>query len=59
MEGKAQDPRIHRAAMKMARRFVNIIAGILMDNEKPEALRQAYFVAKDGIEEFKAGKDGG
>ena len=45
--------------MKMARRFVNIIAGILMDDEKPEALRQAYFVAKDGIEEFKAGKDGG
>jgi hypothetical protein len=55
VESASTDPVIHTAAMKMARKFVWIIQALLMDHEKIEALKQAYLVAREGLEEFKAG----
>ena len=58
VESEPTDARTHAVASKMARRFVCIIQAILMDHERPEALRQAYMVARDGLEEFEAKRNG-
>jgi hypothetical protein len=48
------DQRTHAIASKLARRFVFIILAILKEHEQPEALRQAYMVARDGLEELRS-----
>ncbi len=58
VESQPTDERTHAIASKMARRFVFIIQAILMEHEKPEALRQAYTVAREGLEEFKTKGNG-
>jgi len=46
------DPAVHAAAMKMARRFVWIIQAVLREEERLEALREAYNVAREELETF-------
>jgi hypothetical protein len=59
VESQPADPQIHEAAIKMARRFVWIIQAILRDEERGDALREAYAIAREELEAFKARKDGG
>jgi hypothetical protein len=59
VESQAADPQIHEAAMKMARRFVWIIQAILRDEERGDALREAYQVAREGLEAYGDRQAGG
>jgi hypothetical protein len=59
VESQAADPLVHEAAMKMARRFVWIIQAILREEERGDALREAYQVAREELEAFETRKDGG
>ena len=52
IENQATDAFTHETAVRMAREFVRIISGILMEHERPEALRQAYIVARRGLQEY-------
>jgi hypothetical protein len=58
VESQPTDEHTHAIASKLARRFVFTIQAILMEHEKPEALRQAYLVAREGLEEFRSKDDG-
>jgi hypothetical protein len=58
VESQLTDEYTHAIASKMARRFVFIIKAILMEHEKPEALRQAYLAAREGLEECRCKEDG-
>ena len=51
------DPVIHETARRIAGRFVYIIQAILRDEERGDALREAYRVAVEELQTF-AGKDG-
>lgn len=48
------DPAVHVAAVKMARRFVWMIQAILREEERIDALREAYIVAREELEAFQA-----
>lgn len=48
------DPAVHASAVKMARRFVWIIQAVLREEERIEALREAYKVAREELEAFQA-----
>jgi hypothetical protein len=50
------DPDIHRAACLIARRFTSMVAGILRDEEKGEAEREGYLIAREVIEQLQAHK---
>jgi hypothetical protein len=50
------DPEIHRAACVIARRFAAMMSGILRDEEKGEAEREGYLIAREVIEQFQAHK---
>ena len=54
--GNAQpcDPAVHAAAVRMARRFVWIIQAVLREEERIDALREAYNVAREELEAFQA-----
>jgi len=52
VESEPTDPVTHFIAMRMAQKFVDIISGILMECERAEALRQAYQVARWGLESY-------
>lgn len=52
------DPRTHEAARRIAGRFVFIIQAILREEERADALREAYQVAVEELEAFAAGKEG-
>ena len=54
----AADPDIHRAACLIARRFADMISGILRDEEKGDAEREGYLIAREVIEQlhFSKGK---
>src|SRR4051812_18888121 len=49
------DPRIHEAATRMAKRFVWVIQAILRDEERGDALREAYQIAREELEAYRAG----
>lgn len=49
------DPRIHEAATKMARRFVWVIQAILREEERGDALREAYQIAREELEAYQPG----
>ncbi len=51
----AADPDIHKAACIIARRFANMIAGILRDEERGEAEREGYLIAREVIEQMTKG----
>lgn len=53
IDSQATDPAVHVAAMKMAKQFVWIIQAILRDEERGDALREAYRVAREGLEEYR------
>jgi hypothetical protein len=57
VENRPADPRVHEAAMRMAKRFVWVIQAILMEEERGDALREAYMIARHEWETFKG--DGG
>jgi hypothetical protein len=48
------DPAVHAAAVRMARRYVCILEAVLNDEQRIEALRQAYIVAREELEAFQA-----
>lgn len=52
IESQSCDPRVHQAAMDMAREIVRVFSGILMNSEKHAALTEAYRVAREGLEAF-------
>jgi hypothetical protein len=58
VESHAADPTVHEAAMKMARQFVWIIQAVLRDEEKGDALREAYRVAREGLESYASARSG-
>jgi hypothetical protein len=56
---QAADPHIHECARKIAGRFVWIIQAILREEERGDALREAYTVAVEEIEAMKHGQERG
>ncbi len=48
------DPAVHAAAITIARHFVWIIQAVLREEERIEALREAYNVAREELEAFQA-----
>ena len=50
------DPEIHHAARQIARRFTHMVAAILRDEEKGEAEREGYLIAREVIEELQRSK---
>ena len=44
------DPKTHEAARRIAQRYVEMIAGLLRDEEKGEAMREAYLIAREVME---------
>ena len=59
IESQAANPEIHARAMKMARQFVWIIQALLRDEERGDAMQEAYRVAREGLEEFQYAMAGG
>jgi hypothetical protein len=53
------DPRIHETATRMARRFVWVIQAILREEERGDALREAYEIAREELEAYANGKRAG
>ena len=51
------DPAIHRAACLIARRFTDMVSGILRDEEKGEAEREGYLIAREVIENLQLSKE--
>ena len=51
------DPAIHRAACLIARRFADMISGILRDEEKGEAEREGYLIAREVIESLQLSRE--
>ena len=49
-------PEIHEAAILIARRFANMMAGILRDEERGDAEREGYLIAREVIEQLNAYK---
>jgi hypothetical protein len=48
------DPAVHAAAITIARSFVWIIQAILREEERNDALREAFNVAREELEVFQA-----
>jgi hypothetical protein len=46
------DPDVHRAACDIAKRFTAMMLGILRDEERHDAEREAYILAREVIEEL-------
>jgi hypothetical protein len=46
---------IYKAACIIARRFTNMISGILRDEEKGDAEREGYRIAKEVLDELFKG----
>ncbi len=57
IESQAADPATHAAAARIARRCVGIIEPLLRQEEKPEAAREFYIVAREELEAFR-GREG-
>ena len=57
VESQAADPAVHAAAVRIARRSVGIIEPLLRQEEKPEAAREFYIVAREELEAFR-GREG-
>jgi hypothetical protein len=55
----AADPEIHRAACMISKRFAAMLSGILRDEEKGEAEREGYIIAREVMEELVTFKNGG
>jgi hypothetical protein len=51
------DPDIHRAARLIARRFADMMSGILRDEEKGEAEREGYLIAREVIEKLHLSRE--
>lgn len=58
LENQSADPRVHDAAVKMAKKFVWIISAILREDERGLAMNEAYRVAREGLEAFNAEGNG-
>jgi hypothetical protein len=55
LENGPADPRVHDAAMRIAKRFVWVIQAILREEERGDALREAYMIARQELEALNAG----
>ena len=44
------DPELHEAACLIARRFAAMMAGVLRDEERGEAEREGYLIAREVLE---------
>ena len=53
IESQAADPALHAAAVRISRRCVGIIERLLRQEEKPEAAREFYIVAREELEEYR------
>lgn len=51
------DPQIHEKATAIARRFVEMVGGLLRDEEKGEAMREAYMITREELEAVTRGND--
>jgi hypothetical protein len=50
IESSPCDPALHSICTKVVVRIVNLFSGILMDHEKPEALKQTYLVLREELD---------
>jgi hypothetical protein len=48
------DRAIHETARRMAGRFVWVISALLREEEKIDALREAYLIAREELETFQS-----
>jgi hypothetical protein len=55
VENRPADPRVHEAAMRMAKRFVWVIQAILREEERGDALREVYMIARQELEAYNTG----
>jgi hypothetical protein len=44
------DPKVHATAIAIARRRVHVIQSILRDEERGDALREFYLIAREELE---------
>ena len=54
IESRPADPRIHEAAIRIARRCRRVIQCLLREEEWAEADREFYRVAREELEAFRA-----
>jgi hypothetical protein len=54
LENGPADPRVHDAAMRIAKRLW-VIQAILREEERGDALREAYMIARQELEALNAG----
>jgi hypothetical protein len=59
VESASCDPVIHAAAVRISRRCVGIIEPLLRQEEKPEAAREFYLVARDELERMRERRKSG
>jgi hypothetical protein len=55
VENSPAGPREHDAALRIAKRFVWVIQAILREEERGDALREAYMISRQELEALKAG----
>jgi hypothetical protein len=55
IESQAADPRLHEAAIRIARRCRHVVQACLREEEWAEADREFYRVARQELEALKAG----
>lgn len=53
IESQAADPAVHRLSIEIARKCVWIIQGCLREEERIEATREFYKVAREALEKPK------
>jgi hypothetical protein len=56
IESQPTDKHTHETAMRMAREFTEVVSGILMAHERQECLKQAYLVARRGLDAYMDGE---
>jgi hypothetical protein len=55
IESQAADPRVHKAAIRIARRCRHVVQACLREEEWAEADREFYKVARQELDALKAG----
>jgi len=54
---RPRDPAVHAAALEMAKKFIWTIQAILREEERIDAFREAYSIAREGLETFQSAKE--
>lgn len=50
IESQSADPAIHVLCIRIAKRIVHLFAGILMEHERPVALKETYIVLREELD---------